>query len=323
MTQCSLADKDISRQRLMQLLRRRKPEASSQTNSSAEMPLFDWTCPHHFGPQGWQMMKSLGKKIAACIESSLSQICLEAPKVTMKKVVQDFATVLKEKTLQQEKPQYFLPFSGQSKRPEGFLAIPSEAVGVLIAQLLRDPETAIGQNGIFSTLEESILQDAVVVMMEAILAAFGECGLTTLKEGEQVIRGDWPLEAGRLEDICGFTFTIVFSKQTIEVTMLALGEILDAALGTAPRVQKAFTAAELSRRIARQLHEAPVEITARLCESSISMEDLMVLEPGDVLVLGKKTTEPIETLLKGCSCFYAWPVASEGKLSLMVSQPGK
>jgi flagellar motor switch/type III secretory pathway protein FliN len=268
-------------------------------------------------------MKNLGKKIAAYIENSLGQICLEAPKVKMKTVVQDFAYVLTEKALQQEKPQYFLPFSGQSKRPEGFLSIPSEAVGVLIAQLLRDPETVIGQNGVFSTLEESILQDAAVAMTEAILAALRECGLTTLKEGDQVIRGDWPLEASRLEDICGFAFTIVFSKQTIEVAMLALGEILDAALGTVPRVQKTFSPAELSRRIARQLYEAPVEITARLCESSILMEDLMALEPGDVLVFGKKTTEPIETFLNGCSCFYAWPVASEGKLSLMVSQPGK
>jgi flagellar motor switch/type III secretory pathway protein FliN len=242
----------------------------------------------------------------------------------MKKVVQEFATVLAKRALQQEKPQYFLPFSGQSKRPEGFLSIPSEAVGVLIAQLLRDPETTVGQNGVFSTLEESILQDAAVVMTEASLTALRESGLTTLKEGDQVIRGDWPLEASHLEDICGFTFTIIFSKQTIEVTMLALGEILDAALGTTPRISKTFSAAELSRRIARQLHEAPVEITARLCESSILMEDLMALEPGDVLVFSKKTTEPIETLLNGCSCFYAWPVASEGKLSLMmVSQSGK
>jgi flagellar motor switch/type III secretory pathway protein FliN len=322
MSQSSLSLRKISRQRLTQLLRRRKPETSGPAEVSAKAPLFDWTSPHHFGPQEWQMMNSLGKKIAIYIENALGPICLEEPKVTVKKVAQDFANTLVEKT-QQGKPQYFLPFSGQSKRPEGFLAIPSESAGVLIAQLLRDPETTIGQDGEFSKLEESILQDAAVVITESILAALQEHGLTALKESERIVRGDWPLEASHLEDICGFVFTIAFSRQTIEISAMALGDVLDGALGMAPRVQKVFAPAELSRRIARQLHNAPVEITARLCESSIAMEDLMMLEPGDVLVLGRKTDEPIETLLNGCSCFYAWPVACEGKLSLMVSQPRK
>ena len=324
MSQQAVQDRTISRQRLMQILRRRQPETSAQATAASSAPLFDWTCPHHFDPQGWSQMQNLGKRIAAAIENTLGPMCLEEPKVTMKKAMQDFAYVLAEQTIRQEKPQYFLPFSAQDKRAEGFLGIQPEAAKILITQLLRDSEASVGQSGPLSTLEEFILQDAATGITEAILAVFQGYGQVMLKQADSTIRVDWPLEARQLQDLCGFTFTVTFPKQTIELTMLVVGEVFDAVLGTERHTrQKPLNPAELSRKILRQLYDAPVEVAVRLCHSSVRMEDLMSLETGDVLILGKKTTEPMETLLNGRVCFYAWPVMCEGKLSLAVSQVRK
>jgi flagellar motor switch/type III secretory pathway protein FliN len=181
----------------------------------------------------------------------------------------------------------------------------------------------VAQNGSLSSVEESILQDAVVGITDAMISQLQENGQITLKRAEQIICGEWPLEARQLQDLCGFAFEIVFPQKTIEINIMAVGEVMDAALGIMPRVQKPLSPAELSKKISRQLHEVPVEVTAQLCVSSIRIEDLVTLEPGDVLIIDKKTTEPIETLLNGRLCFHAWPAICEGKLSLVVSNVKK
>ena len=233
------------------------------------------------------------------------------------------AYVMVNRTLAQDKPQYFMPFSVQNKRPEGYLNIQIEAAIVLIAQLLRDPEASVGMNGTLSSVEESILQDASTIITDTMVAVLQENGQTALKRADRIVSGEWPLEARHLQDLCGFSFEIAFPQKTVEITIMAVGEILDAALGIVPRVQKPLSPAELSKKISRQLHEAPVTVTAQLCISSIRVEDLVTLEVGDVLVIDKKTTEPIETLLNGRLCFHAWPAICEGRLSLVVANVKK
>lgn len=323
MSRMALSEKTISRQRLQQMLNRRRPEPDKGPSEGADAPLFDWTCPHHFGPQEWFLMKNLGKKIAAYIEKAMGFICLEEPKVTLKKISQQFAYVLAEQSLRQEKTQYFLPLQAQAKVPDGFLNIQSDTAAVLVAQLLRDSDAQIGQNGQLSTLEESILQDGVLVITDAFISAMLEYGETTIKRSDRLVRSDWPLDARQMQDLVGFVFDIAFPKQTVEITILFLAEAMDPAIGIAPRVQKTINSVELSKLIVRQLSDVPVEVTAQLCTSTIRMEDLMRLEQGDVLVLGKKTDEPAEVLLNNKLSFQAWPANCEGKLGLVIAQVKK
>ncbi len=319
MSRPSLADKSISRQRLLQMLARRRPEPQDGLADGADAPLFDWTCPHHFGPQEWLLMKNLGKKIAAYMEKAMELVCLEEPKVTLKKVVQEFASVMAERTLRQEATQYFLPLQVQAKGPDGFVNVQIEAATVLVGQLLRDNEAVIGQNGELSVLEETILQDGILILADAIIQAIQEYGEITVKRSDRLVRGDWPLDARQLQDLVGFSFAVAFPKKTVEIVVQMQAESLDPAVGIMPRIHKAINPVELSKMIIRQLSDVPVEVTAQLCTSSIRMEDLMHLEAGDVLVLGKKTEEPADVLLNNRLCFQAWPAVCEGKQALVIA----
>jgi len=320
MSRPAIQDKNISRQRLMQMLIRRRSETQASVSEGTDAPLFDWTCPHHFGPQEWLLMKNLGKKIAAYMEKAMELVCLEEPKVILKKAVQEFASVMAEQALRQETTQYFLPLQAQSKGPDGFVNVQAETATVLVGQLLRDNEAVIGQNGELSVLEETILQDSVLIIADAIIQAVQEYGEITVKRSDRLIRSDWPLDARHMQDLVGFSFDIVFPKKTVEINIQLQAEALDPAVGITPRVHKAINTVELSKMIIRQLSDVPVEVTAQLCTSSIRMEDLMHLEPGDVLVLGKKTEEPAEVLLNNRLCFQAWPAGCDGKLALVIAQ---
>ncbi|MGH2272614.1 FliM/FliN family flagellar motor switch protein [Anaerohalosphaeraceae bacterium U12dextr] len=319
MSRPSIADKSISRQRLLQMLSRRRPEPQDGPSDGADAPLFDWTCPHHFGPQEWLLMKNLGKKIAAYMEKAMELVCLEEPKVTLNKVVQEFASVMAERTLRQEATQYFLPLQVQAKGPDGFVNVQIEAATVLVGQLLRDNEAVIGQNGELSVLEETILQDGILILADAIIQAIQEYGEITVKRSDRLVRGDWPLDARQLEDLVGFSFDVAFPKKTVEIVVQMQAESLDPAVGIMPRIHKAVNPAELSKMIIRQLSDVPVEVTAQLCTGSVRMEELMHLEVGDVLVLGKKIQEPADVLLNNRLCFQAWPAACEGKQALVIA----
>jgi flagellar motor switch/type III secretory pathway protein FliN len=314
-----IIDRTISRQRLTQMLGRRQSAALNGNAAGSDAPLLDWTCPHHFDSQGWEQMKELGSHIASSIEAALGSMCQEAPKVTFKKVVQDYASVAAGRVTSAEKPQYFMPFLSQAKRPEGFLCVQLEAAGVLIAQVLRDPEVSVGQSGSFSSLEESILQDAMTGLVDAVLAALSTGGQTAFKRADHIVCGDWPLDARQMQDLCGFAFAVAFARQTIEIHMMAAAEILDASLGITSRIQKPLNAAEQSKKIVRLLENVKVRITAQLSMSSIRVEDLVTMDPGDVLVTDKHTTEPLDILVNELFCFRAWPALCEGKFSLVVA----
>jgi len=322
MTRATEQEKGVSRQRLMQILSRRMPDAETAPVEGSNAPLYDWTCPHHFEPVEWLMMKNLGKKIATYIEKSLSLVCLHEPKVSFKNVVQEFASVLADNALRQEKLQYFMPLQASAKVPDGYVNFQFEAATTLISQMLRDTESNVGANGQLSTLEESILQDGAMVIADAIIMALEEHGEITVKHADRIVKGDWPLAARQLQDLCGFSFVLAYPKQTVEITVLFVAEAIDPAVGIR-RTQRTLNPAELSRLIVRQLNDVPVDVTARLCVSSIRMEDLMRLETGDILVLDKKINEPLDVLFNRRICFQAWPVVCEGKQALLMTQTKK
>jgi flagellar motor switch/type III secretory pathway protein FliN len=315
----AIVDRTISRQRLTQMLGRRQTAVSDGKAAGSDAPLLDWTCPHHFDSEGWTRMQELGGQMASLIAKALGPMCLEAPKVTFKKVVQDYACKAVERVESQAKPQYFLPFLTSAKRPEGFLAVQLEAAEALIAQVLRDPEVSTGRSEAFSPLEESILQDVMTGLAEVVIAALQVGGQAGLKRADRIVAGNWPLDARQMQDLCGFAFTVDFAKQSIEIYMLAAAEILDAALQITSRIQKPVNQAEQSKKMVRLLHDVPIRITAQLSMSSIRMEDLVTMDPGDVLVTDKHTTEPLDILVNGLFCFRAWPALCEGKFSLVVA----
>ena len=71
----------------------------------------------------------------------------------------------------------------------------------------------------------------------------------------------------------------------------------------------------------QSMQEVPVEATAQLCMTSVSLSDYMNLQSGDTLLLGKKTDEPIDILLNNSPCFKAHPAKSFGNYAVVITEP--
>jgi len=264
-------------------------------------------------------MNNLGKKTAGYIEKTLRVLCQEKVVASLKKIEQQFACTLAEQARRQDPPAYFLPVLAGSGEAEGFVCVQPQSAAVLIGQALRDPEAGAGSSGRFSLLEETILHDTAGALFDSAASALDECVSLKIARGDDMVRGDWPMPVRGMEDLCGFCFEAVWDQQRkAEFTLMLRSEFFDSALGHRGAVLK--KPEETSRMILRQMENVPVEVSARLCRASMPLEALMGLCVGDVLVLNKKITEPVEVLLNGKSCLEAWPAQMQNRLALVAAQ---
>ena len=311
---------NLTRTNLLELLSRMRGQQEQQAEF-ADAPKFDWSCPHHFGPEAWSLLNNLGKKTAAQIERALRMLCQEKVRVSLKKIEQEFACALAERTAHQDPPMYFLPVLVASSEREGFVCINPQSSALLIGQALRDPEAGIDSSGNFSLLEKTILHDTVCSVFDSAALALEEHASLKLGRGEDIVSRDWPLSLHGMEDLCGFCFEAVWDEQRkAEFTLMLRAEVLEPALEHRPGVSKKLSPQETSRLILRRMEDVLVEVTTRICRASMPLEELMGLSAGDVLVLNKKTNEPVEVLLNGESCLKAWPAQTQNRWAIVVVQ---
>ena len=68
------------------------------------------------------------------------------------------------------------------------------------------------------------------------------------------------------------------------------------------------------------MRRAPVQVKAVVCESNIHFRELVELQPGDILLLGKKIREPMDVLVNGQFCFQAYPARQQNKMALVITE---
>ncbi len=74
-----------------------------------------------------------------------------------------------------------------------------------------------------------------------------------------------------------------------------------------------------ARVVRRQMIEVPVQVVARLGSLPLSFEDLMTLEPGDVLTLDRLIHEPIDLIVGGEEKFRGFPGLHRGHRAVKIS----
>ena len=73
--------------------------------------------------------------------------------------------------------------------------------------------------------------------------------------------------------------------------------------------------------IMQNMYKALIDVTARVGSASMRLSDIMNLCVGDVLLLEKKTDEPIDVLLNNRTCFRGYPSTSSGKYAVVIAPP--
>ena len=114
--------------------------------------------------------------MAGFMQRTLRDLCDNAFEGNFNAMTEHYAYLLAEQIEQDNSNHYFLSLSMQGKGPVGFVEFPFQTCTQLIAQMLRDPESQIGEEDRLSALEKSILQDIIIAITDSLREGFSTYG---------------------------------------------------------------------------------------------------------------------------------------------------
>ncbi|HOM60738.1 MAG TPA: FliM/FliN family flagellar motor C-terminal domain-containing protein [Anaerohalosphaeraceae bacterium] len=307
----------LTREKLQRLVERARQTEAMQPEPEAKE--FDWTCPHRFGAEARSHLEALGNRMALSVQKGLNEHSNGSIESSLKAVREHFAYRLAQTVSVGQEGPYVIGLRDESKQCIGCLLFTFENARFLVAQMLNDPEAAVGQNGTFSALEESILMDTSAVLTGFLSDVLEEQLQLKIQPNGQLVRGDWVMRSRILEDLCEWTFGIQYSVQQVEFSIVLESALLDAYAGVS--MPAAVPPSQCSARILERLRQVPVSVCATLDTAVVGLGDLAQVEAGDVLLFGQKIRRPLQVLLNGRPCFYAYPAQQQGKLALVIAEP--
>ncbi|MBN1124144.1 MAG: FliM/FliN family flagellar motor switch protein [Sedimentisphaerales bacterium] len=289
------------------------------TESTPECELFDWLKPHHFARENLSSYESFARKIEKQVLITFENLCHGQFEVSAGSYEQDYAHRLANQVQTEQQKYYFLPLSVNSKERTGFVSIAPDSAASLVGYMLRDPDFAAGEDRELTKLEESILMDVIAAITDTITRVFSEVGGPAIQKASRFIKGDWPMDFSGLEDLFSITLSLASETDNIELRYTFTAEAMEPILGVEPKTGTNQTPQELRDRIMETIHEAPIQVEARLGRALISLHDIMRLRTNDLVVLRKRITEPIDVLLNKRACFKAYPARTATKYALVIS----
>jgi flagellar motor switch protein FliM len=316
-----LKDKALTRDKLQRLIDQARHLVAPE-EAPAQVTDFDFTQSHHFGPKHLSVFESFAKKLEFQIQKSFETLCQGEFETHVASTSQHYAMALAERVKTQQKTDFFLPFSIDQQPQSGFLACNLTSAISMVGYMLRDGEFDSQQRDM-SDLEESILLDIVTAIGEAANTAFHLASGPSLHLANRFVVGDWPLHYVGMEDLFSIDITITGPQSPIELNFTLLASAMDTILGIQTKPGPKSTAKELSERIQRTTFHARVEVIARVTNSKISLNNVMNLVPGDILVLDKKTVAPLDLLVNRRPCLRAFPARSSNKYAVVIAPQSK
>jgi len=281
----------------------------------------EWRIPHRLNAEAVERLRLFSAKLATGLQTAFDTLTGQPFTVAAEPVKERYAVELYRQVEQERPNNYYLPITAAAgKGHVGFMQVSLEAAGQLVGYVLRDPEAGLGKDERLSPLGETILQDALGSLADALAAGFAEYGQSRVEKTDALIYCDWPVRFSDLEDLCRFDFAAGCGQSVLTITLVVMDEVVAGIAGLTPPFGRIEDKKENPDRIVKRMHESPMEVTAMLSRSLMTLNDMMTLSVGDVVVLERKITEPLDIFVNGQPCFTAWPAACDGRYALSVAE---
>jgi len=278
---------------------------------------YDWHQPHFFNSQQTKKLAGFAAKAATLIAEKFGALCQHSFEVTITSTSEHFAGQFlgQDPAGKTQGPgNYYLPFGSDQEEPCGFISIPPQTAGIWTTQLLGDTDSTKPLSG----LETSFLFDMASLIIEAITSAGEKCGF---HPAENAMTDHLPLQLKGTEEFYKITFRVkkTGSETGSEAHILVLCEKLALALGEAAQTGK-FSPKDIARAIQNHVETIPVPITVQLACVPVTVEQILNLTVGDVLLLDKKIDEPAQLIAAGRTVCRGLCAKSAGKYALAVTE---
>jgi len=307
---------DLSRKKLQQLVAAARAQAADDS-SQIEAAEHQWHKPNCFSTSQLKKLDSFARKLARGISAEFGEFYHSDFDVTVTGISQHFAEEFRKKVSGDEQDFYFLAFSDKKNGWQGLVGIAGPTAVQWASKLLGGATAANDSTVKLSQLEESLLCDVVALIAKVLSDSNEAFDLA----GGDFIRGRLPIDLGENQELCrvGFDFKEVGSEETTQAYILASCAMLQTVAGHETR-KRSFPAERISEAMLDHIYDVPVDVTAKLASAALTFEELMNLQPGDVVLLDRKVDEPIEVLAGDKLALYGRPAKSGGKYAVVITE---
>ena len=307
----------MSKEKIQQLLMAAGSEPAEDT-TQVEATEYNWQEPHCFNGEQLAKLGYFTETAAAAMARKFSSFCRTEFNVTVTSTSQHYVHEFLGTLSDNEQKVYYIPFGTEAEQMCGLMGIPEQAAHNWAKQLLGDSESDKEPDGDLTQLEESLLLDLVSALLEAFS---GNNISINLNSAKSIVKGQWPLEMEGTEELCKISFDVkkADSENSSKIYFLILCSKLGPAAGKTEQDSADFSAEKISNAILRHLHEMPVLITGQLASTVLTFEEIMNLQPDDILVLDKRIDEPAELIVGDRTFYYGCPAKSAGKYAVTIT----
>lgn len=306
----------ITREKVRRLMEAAKALPHIDT-TQIESTEYDWNQPHHFSTDHLIALEIFSKKICLQVAKTFETLCTGDFEVTTTETKQYFAVALNDIISAEQQDHYFLPIVSDEQEDCGFLGISPGTAVTLVEQMLRETDGGNSENRPLSELEEVILHDLLSSILDSVSVLFAQNG-QKIQRAMKIKKSGWPVDLPTLEDLTTINFQVQSEEFQVELNLTIRSSILDPIVGLTDHQGPRLTDKQVSNLIMKQAHKAPVEVVGQLAACSINLSDMLSLEPGDIVLLRKKVTDPIDVIINRKPVLRAYPVSSLDKYALLI-----
>ena len=277
----SSSQKTINKERLKQILAKVRHN-SPKLKSDIEHTEYNWHKPRHFSVEQLAALKVFSEKIGEYIQADFTNLSMGEFYASPISVTEHFSYTL-EKDFYNSDQNYYLTFMGQGQKQHGFISIPKKSSVGMVEFMLCEENPQGNEERTISSLEERLLLDAA----ETILGAFNKTSLArggnSFNSTKSFVRGNWPLDLDNLEELCRIDFKVETGSFSGEISLIVISETLEPALKIALDPSNLINQETIKTALIDNLLNVPVNITARISQDMLSLEEITSLKPGDVI----------------------------------------
>ena len=297
---------------LQQLLSTVGSKTSSE-HTLVEVKPFDWKRPRYFKAVEMNQLESLIKNIEQSASDKLTSFFRCEYKVTLKSLNQRYG---REDINSKSKDIYCLGFGPDAEHLHGVLKVPSATAKACISIILGESGADEGEKKM-TQLEESLIMDIGTVLIKVFCSSHKSLNWTPAKK---IAFDLCPAGLQANDEICEIVFNLqkASSDLSYQATIIVMCNKLDALVGKAA-VENKVSPADVSKAMIGYLQNIDIPAQIILDSTTLSLEDAMMLQEGDILLLDKKINHGADLFVQGVNLYQGRLAKSKNKRAFVVT----
>ena len=306
-----------------------------ETDQMPDAEEYTWNRPHAFSGNQLKKLEFYSSRLVHSFARRLSLFMQKELEGSIVSTSQSFTDQYLNDLSSDESTSYYISFGkdnnkkakyeGHSGDLFGFFNIPHKTAITWATELLGETISEEEAARELTNLEESVLSDVgekLVSVLEKSHNTFRFESSADIKCSSEQILIDWH----GTEAFYTVTFSIKEAgsdSEGLQCQILLLCDKLHPVTGGTRNDHEDIPALEMSGELLEHVKQVKVPATVQLASLSLPLDDVLSLQPDDILLLNKSVNEPIELVAYNKTLFYGQPAKSGGRYALVISEPAE